>query len=451
MAIPSKKYPPYFYGDDEDYNPDLMAEEQVEAPTQNQYGPPAASKPAQPTPEEALRAYLMKRKSEDDALTSPQALQKKEADRQLSMDRMAFNTFIPTMEKAGAMVGTVGDRTPKTILDKPSDQWIKYYGQQDQNAEDAEKMGMERTGMNDRLVEYLTNMNRQKDEAQKGRDQQLTVLDKTQGFQTGRDAAQHDYDMEKQQTGIDAGMEKQGAEQDWRSGENVLDRQNRKDVAGISGNNALQRIQVQGVEARKTNAAKPAGGKLGPDGKPVVKTSVSQDKYADYAKGMREANAAIDGLQKKGYDGSSRVGHLKRDMGKLGAYLGVTNDQDKAYDTAVRSFAAGVYRSESGAAVKDEELADVKMRYFPQPGDSPERVKALRALRESKIKSYEGLAMSAMQKVNGGSNATGIVQKMQKDPTFRAKMLNDRKMLRSLIQSSPENKAAIDKMITETK
>ena len=42
------------------------------------------------------------------------------------------------------------------------------------------------------------------------------------------------------------------------------------------------------------------------------------------------------------------------------------------YFNAVRLFAAGVLRKESGAAITPSEIADVQARYFPMPGDTPE-------------------------------------------------------------------------------
>jgi len=54
---------------------------------------------------------------------------------------------------------------------------------------------------------------------------------------------------------------------------------------------------------------------------------------------------------------------------------------DQKYFNAVRLFAAGVLRKESGAAITPSEIADVQARYFPMPGDSPDVVEQKRKAR----------------------------------------------------------------------
>jgi hypothetical protein len=46
------------------------------------------------------------------------------------------------------------------------------------------------------------------------------------------------------------------------------------------------------------------------------------------------------------------------------------SENDQKYFNAVRQFAAGVLRKETGAAFGANELSDVLSRFFPLPGDS---------------------------------------------------------------------------------
>jgi hypothetical protein len=47
------------------------------------------------------------------------------------------------------------------------------------------------------------------------------------------------------------------------------------------------------------------------------------------------------------------------------------SENDQKYFNAVRQFAAGILRRETGAAFTKQELQDVQSRFFPMPGDSP--------------------------------------------------------------------------------
>lgn len=58
-----------------------------------------------------------------------------------------------------------------------------------------------------------------------------------------------------------------------------------------------------------------------------------------------------------------------RNMPEGGVNLGL-NENDQMYFNAVRQFAAGVLRKETGAAFGANELLDVQSRFFPMPGDS---------------------------------------------------------------------------------
>lgn len=85
-----------------------------------------------------------------------------------------------------------------------------------------------------------------------------------------------------------------------------------------------------------------------------------------------------------------------------------TNDQQ--YFNAVRLFAAGVLRRETGAAFTQRELEDVQSRFFPMPGDSQQVITQKAAARQQMISSMQaeipGGLRGAVPTPSGGA-ATG--------------------------------------------
>lgn len=59
------------------------------------------------------------------------------------------------------------------------------------------------------------------------------------------------------------------------------------------------------------------------------------------------------------------------------------------FDQAQRDFVNAVLRRESGAVISEEEFANAKVQYLPQPGDSPEVITQKRANRETTIRGLE--------------------------------------------------------------
>lgn len=59
------------------------------------------------------------------------------------------------------------------------------------------------------------------------------------------------------------------------------------------------------------------------------------------------------------------------------------------YKQAQRDFVNAVLRRESGAVISDQEFANAKEQYFPQPGDGPEVIAQKRANRETTIRGLE--------------------------------------------------------------
>ena len=65
------------------------------------------------------------------------------------------------------------------------------------------------------------------------------------------------------------------------------------------------------------------------------------------------------------------------------------SSNDQQYFNAVRLFAAGILRKETGAAFTAQELLDVQSRFFPMPGDSPQVLAQKAAARQQAVASMQ--------------------------------------------------------------
>lgn len=82
----------------------------------------------------------------------------------------------------------------------------------------------------------------------------------------------------------------------------------------------------------------------------------------------------------------------------LGNYL--TSPEYQKYDQASRDFVNAVLRKESGAAISESEFNNARIQYFPQPGDTPEKIQQKannRAIVIEAMKRTAGPALSGQQ------------------------------------------------------
>jgi hypothetical protein len=79
-------------------------------------------------------------------------------------------------------------------------------------------------------------------------------------------------------------------------------------------------------------------------------------------------------------------------------------ENDQQYFNAVRLFAAGILRKETGAAFRPGEMLDVHERFFPQPGDSAAVIQQKDRARQAAISSIEAEVRGGMR---GGNAASG--------------------------------------------
>jgi hypothetical protein len=121
--------------------------------------------------------------------------------------------------------------------------------------------------------------------------------------------------------------------------------------------------------------------------------SESQSNATAYGMRMKEANAILDDLSKKGVlkgaliEGVPLVGES---LGKvLPSVLGGTSEAQQQVNQAKSNFITAVLRKESGAVISDSEFDREDRKYFPQVNDSPAVIKQKENARKLAIKAIE--------------------------------------------------------------
>lgn len=97
-----------------------------------------------------------------------------------------------------------------------------------------------------------------------------------------------------------------------------------------------------------------------------VKTTLDEKNLQIYGNRMAQANTDFDKLTQTGFDPTS----LGRE-GLLGGWSPnlLKSDERQQYEQAERNFINSTLRRESGAVITDDEFANARRQYFPQPGD----------------------------------------------------------------------------------
>jgi hypothetical protein len=119
----------------------------------------------------------------------------------------------------------------------------------------------------------------------------------------------------------------------------------------------------------------------------------SQSNATAYGMRMKEANAILEDMAKKGVlkgalvEGIPLVGES---LGKvLPSVLGGTSEAQQQVNQAKSNFITAVLRKESGAVISDSEFDREDRKYFPQVNDSPAVIKQKENARKLAIKAIE--------------------------------------------------------------
>jgi hypothetical protein len=137
-------------------------------------------------------------------------------------------------------------------------------------------------------------------------------------------------------------------------------------------------------------AAPAAGTPLRGKGTPMTE---SQSNATAYGMRMKEANAILDDLSKKGVLKGAVIEATPLIGGTLGqvlpSALGGTSAAQQQVNQAKSNFITAVLRKESGAVISDSEFDREDKKYFPQINDSPSVIKQKENARKLAIKAIE--------------------------------------------------------------
>jgi hypothetical protein len=110
----------------------------------------------------------------------------------------------------------------------------------------------------------------------------------------------------------------------------------------------------------------------------------TQGKAAGFADRISAANEILDATQSAGTD------EVQRRLGQLplvGNYA-MSSDRQK-FEQAERDFINAILRRESGAVISEEEFANARQQYLPQPGDSEQVLAQKKASRDRALNSMQ--------------------------------------------------------------
>jgi hypothetical protein len=124
--------------------------------------------------------------------------------------------------------------------------------------------------------------------------------------------------------------------------------------------------------------------------KPMTET---QSNATAYGMRMKEANAILEDLSKKGVLKGAVIEATPLIGGTLGqilpSFLGGTSAAQQQVNQAKSNFITAVLRKESGAVISDSEFDREDKKYFPQINDSPAVIKQKENARKLAIKAIE--------------------------------------------------------------
>lgn len=118
------------------------------------------------------------------------------------------------------------------------------------------------------------------------------------------------------------------------------------------------------------------------------KQNENQSKDSGYADRMFRAEGVLrdPGVEAAAIDLKQNL--LSKAPGFVSNYL--TGPEFQKFDQAKRDFVNAVLRRESGAAISQSEFDNAHKQYFPQPGDTPERIAEKRRNRQDAIAGVAG-------------------------------------------------------------
>lgn len=172
----------------------------------------------------------------------------------------------------------------------------------------------------------------------------------------------------------------------------------------IQQNDPLYQLKIQAEKAsiantysqinERNNKSASLGGTL--NGKPQTTT---QATIQGYAQRVTESNKIISQI------GSKFTGALSV-IGQMNPFNILKSSERQQYEQAQRNYVNAVLRRESGAVISDEEFANARQQYFPQPGDQWQVV-AQKAVNRTSVEANLYQAANVPQPVEPGTVIKG--------------------------------------------
>jgi hypothetical protein len=138
-----------------------------------------------------------------------------------------------------------------------------------------------------------------------------------------------------------------------------------------------------------------------------IRPTDGQSNAALYASRMEEADKIIKDVEGK-YNRSVLAARQAAGQGVVGmAANSVVSSEAQKADQAQRNFINAVLRRESGAVIADQEFANARIQYFPQPGDTIEVVKQKERNRQTAIDGIKSAGAPAFAARENGAEKKG--------------------------------------------
>lgn len=227
--------------------------------------------------------------------------------------------------------------------------------------------------------------------------EELMALSAQYGAPELMDAAQFQYGKSRDIAG-DQWRQSRAAVDDsqWAQGHQLskqaLDLRSQPDVP--SGYRSAQGGNLEAIPGGPADPNKPMPAR-------AYRPTTDQANAAGFFDRMKASNAVLSDPNVTQAAMSFGQGLMNRAPLGLGNYM--TSPEYQKYDQASRDFVNAILRKESGAAISESEFQNARIQYFPQPGDTPEKIAQKAKNREIVINAMHRTAAPAL---NGGM-ATG--------------------------------------------
>lgn len=213
-------------------------------------------------------------------------------------------------------------------------------------------------------------------------------------FQYGKSKDERDFGFRQSRAAVDDSQWAQGHQ----LSKQALDLRSQPDVP--SGYRSAQGGGLEAIPGGPADPNKPMPAR-------ALRPTTDQSNAAGFYDRIRASNEILSDPNVT--QAAMSLGQNAMNMAPMGLGNYMTSPEYQKYDQASRDFVNAVLRKESGAAISESEFQNAKIQYFPQPGDTPEKIAQKAQNRQIVIEAMKRTAGPALS----GGTATGA----QPDPS----------------------------------